>query len=259
MIEPMRYSALFGILGVVLAISAVQLAAGGAAGAVWALVAAEAYLAVGLLALAVAYGLSHRGFPIEEAFQHPGWMRVWDLLLPPYRILARMGCLVLRRFDSMDPMHAVGTRLYVGRIPVRSERAKLEALGVTSVLNLCVEFPRRPGRRAATGLETAYLPVLDGAAPSPGQFRAAVEWIAARHGEGRSILVHCAQGRGRSVTVAAAALCRLGLAAGPDEALAQITAARPRAKPSRRQRIALSRFLNSDQPLGANPMPAGTL
>src|SRR4051812_46784497 len=102
MIEPMRYSALFGILGVALALSAVQLATGGAVGAAWALVAGEAYLATCLLALAVAYGLNHRGFPIEEAFQHPGWMQMWDLLLLPYRILARMTCLVLRRFDSMD-------------------------------------------------------------------------------------------------------------------------------------------------------------
>ena len=46
-------------------------------------------------------------------------------------------------------MHPVGTWLYVGRIPFPSERARLGAVGVTSVLNLCVEFPRPSRLREA--------------------------------------------------------------------------------------------------------------
>jgi diacylglycerol kinase (ATP) len=165
---------------------------------------------------------------------------------------------VLRRFDSMELLHPVGPRLYVGRLPSPSEHAKLTALGVTSVLNLCAEFPRRSRRFETSKLETAYLPVLDGTAPSDRQFRQAVEWIAARHGEGRSVLVHCAQGRGRSVTVAAAALCRLGLAADPDDALARILSVRTKAKPSRKQRQALARFWNSER-AGAFPSSSPVL
>ena len=95
----MRYSASFGILGLVLAVSAAQLTAGGAIGVAWTLAAGEAYLAVCLLALAVAYGLNHWGIPIENAFRHPGWIQAWDLLLLPYRILARLTFLVLRPCD----------------------------------------------------------------------------------------------------------------------------------------------------------------
>jgi protein-tyrosine phosphatase len=148
----------------------------------------------------------------------------------------------------MDLMHAVGGRLYVGRLPLPADHRRLAEAGVTSVLNLCAEFPRLSRLRADSGMSTAYVPVLDGAAPSRRQFEAAVAWIEARHAEGHSVLVHCAQGRGRSVTVAAAALCRLGLADGPDDALARIIAARPRARPSRRQRQALSRFLGTVEP-----------
>jgi predicted protein tyrosine phosphatase len=247
MFEPMRYAALFGILGTLLAGAAVQSAAGGAVGAAWVLAAAEAYVALCLFAMALAYGLNHWGLPIEWAFQHPGWMQAVDLLLLPYRLLARVTFGVLRRLDPMDLMHPVGTRLFVGRLPLPADHGRLAEHGVTSVLNLCAEFPRLSRLDRAAGLTTAYLPILDGAAPTERQFRAAVDWIAARHGEGRSVLVHCAQGRGRSVTVAAAALCRLGLATDPADALARITAARPRACPSRKQRLALDRFLTASR------------
>lgn len=252
MFEPMRYAALFGVLGILLGCAAMQSAAGVGVSAVGVLAVAEGYVALCLLTMALTYGLNDRGIPLERAFGYFGGRQALGLLLLPYRVLARITLALLRRCDSMELMHPIGPRLYVGRLPLRSEQAKLTALGVTSVLNLCAEFPRRSRRLAPSDLETAYLPVLDGTAPSDRQFRQAVEWIAARHGEGRSVLIHCAQGRGRSVTVAAAALCRLGLAADPDDALAQIVSVRTKARPSRKQRQALARFWNSDR---AGPFP----
>lgn len=247
MFEPMRYAALFGILGTLLAGAAVQSASGGAVGTAWALAAAEAYVALCLFTMALAYWLNHWALPIEWAFQRPGWMQAVDLLLLPYRLLARVTFGVLRRLDPNDLMHPVGTRLFVGRLPLPADHSRLSEHGVTSVLNLCAEFPRLSRLDRAADLQTAYLPILDGAAPTERQFRSAVDWIAARHGEGRTVLVHCAQGRGRSVTVAAAALCRLGLASDSDDALARVTAARPGACPSRKQRLALSRFLSAER------------
>jgi diacylglycerol kinase (ATP) len=247
MFEPMRYAALFGILGVLLAGSAVQSAAGGGTSAAWVLAAAEGYVAICLMTMALVYALNDRGLPFEWAFGRSGPMPAIGLLLLPYRFLARVTLSMLRRFDSMELMHPVGPRLFVGRLPLPSEHTRLAELGVTSVLNLCAEFPRRSRHLATSALETAYLPILDGTAPSDRQFHQAVDWIAARHGEGRSVLVHCAQGRGRSVTVAAAALCRLGLAADPDDALARIISVRPKAKPSRKQRVALARYWNCDR------------
>jgi hypothetical protein len=252
MFEPMRYAALFGLLGTTLGLAAAQTAAGGAAGVAWVLIGAEVYVALCLFTMAAAYGLNDRGISLEGAFGHRGWRRGLDLLLLPYRLLARLVFGLLRRLDPMDLMHPVGARLYVGRLPLPADHRRLSEAGVTSVLNLCAEFPRLSRLDRAAGLSTAYVPVLDGAAPSDRQFRGALDWISARYAEGHSILIHCAQGRGRSVTIAAAALCRLGLAAGPDEALAQITAARPRARPSRRQRAALARFLAGPEP---SPQP----
>src|SRR5690349_1291200 len=53
MFEPMRYAALFGILGTLLAGAAVQSAAEGAVGAAWVLAAGEAYVALCLFTMAL--------------------------------------------------------------------------------------------------------------------------------------------------------------------------------------------------------------
>jgi hypothetical protein len=250
MIEPLRYSMVLGLLGAAFLALAAGTSSGGRPELAWAFAGVEGYCGVSLLALAVAYALQHRGVAVERGFQHPVWARGLDALLLPYRVLAWAVVAVARRVDPMEPMHAVGARIYVGRRPHASERARMAAAGVTSVVNLCLEFPVRGRVRHDPRVETVYLPMLDGTAPSSGQFETAVDWISRRHAEGHTVLIHCAQGRGRSVTVAAAALCRLGLAAGPDDALALIRAARPKAKPSRQQRSALARFV------GAGPAPA---
>ena len=239
----MRYAVVFGILGLLLLVGAGQSISADPGPLSWAIGGTEAYLALSLFTLSLAYLLDHFSLPVEAVFRHPVWTRLIGLLLLPYRLLAGITIALARRFDTMEMMHPVGPRLFVGRIPFPHERGHLQAAGVTSVVNLCAEFPRLSGLRGDPAMETIYLPMLDGAAPSPAQFERAIAWIASRHVEGHTVLVHCAQGRGRSVTVAAAALCRLGLASSPEEAIAMITAVRPKAKPSQKQRAALSRYL----------------
>lgn len=250
MLEPSRYATLFGVTGAVLGATALATLAAASGPAAWAFVGVQLYSGISLLAVAASYTLNHLGVPTGQTFGHRAATPLVVALLLPYRVGADLVIRVLGRFDPMDLMNPVGTRLYVGRRPRRSDRERLARAGVTAVLNLCAEAPHcgRSGVRSTARPETAYLPVLDGAASSPGQFRAALDWISERHEQGHSILVHCAQGRGRSVAVAAAALCRLGLAVDLDDSLGRITSARPRARLSRRQRTALDRFLGPADP-----------
>lgn len=240
----MRYAVVFSALAAALLAMAAR-AAGRASGASWLLVAIEAYLACGLAAIAVLYLLHEVGRPAETAFS--GRLLAWTVLLP-YRLLAQGMLRLLILGGREDGMNEVVPGLHLGRMPSARERTRFAELGVTAVLDLCAEFPDPRRRGGPPGLEWMQLPLLDGQPPSDGQFRAAVQWIAARRAEGRTILVHCAQGHGRSATIVAAALCRLGLATGPEDALARIRAARPRARPSRRQQEALDRFLRTEDP-----------
>jgi hypothetical protein len=151
---------------------------------------------------------------------------------------------VSRWFDREGLLNPVAPGFYIGRLPFPFELAGLRAAGIGAVLNLCWEFPRLSGTDREPGIQTAHVPILDGAPPSEGQFREAVAWVVRWRAEGRCVLIHCAQGHGRTATIAAAALCRLGLAPDIEEALAMVARARPHAAPARDQREALSRYLS---------------
>lgn len=237
----MRFSLAFGILGAILVALAWRLA-GEAVGLWWALVVIEGYLAACFLTLAALYGLRSSGLPVEALFVRPGWSWPVRAILLPYLALGGLVLWLSRWIDREDPRNSVAPRLLVGRLPFPSERSGLREAGINAVLNLCWEFPRLSGLDREPGLVIARVPILDGSAPSERQFREAVDWVAMWHDEGRTILIHCAQGHGRSATIAAVALLRLGLAADPEAAQGIIRAVRPRARPSREQKAALMRY-----------------
>jgi Dual specificity phosphatase, catalytic domain len=238
----LKYGVVFTLLAVLLAWSAISSAGEGE----WWVPTIEGYLAIGLFSLAIAYGMKQVGVPVEEVARDPRWTFALHVLLTPYRLLAWLCLALMRRIDRKSSMSRVGTGLFVGRLPSRAEQDRLVENGIDAALNLCAEFPR-PSPSGA-GSNVLYVPMLDGSPPSDRQLSIAVDWIVARRSEGRTVLIHCAQGHGRSATVAAVALCRLGEASGFDEAIEQIRASRPKAQPSKDQRSAAIRFLASEQP-----------
>ncbi|HEX8202449.1 MAG TPA: dual specificity protein phosphatase family protein [Isosphaeraceae bacterium] len=250
----MRLVIAFVILGLALAVLALGLARA-ATGAWWLLVGLEADLAACFLALAGLYAARWAGFAAEDLVDRPRWSPLVRAALLPYLGLAKVTLAVTRRVDREEPMNGLVPGLFIGRLPVRSERGRLAEAGIASVLNLCWEFPGRSGDAGMPGLATAVVPILDGAPPSSRQFREAVDRVERWRAEGRTVLIHCAQGHGRTATVAAAVLCRLGLASDAAAALARIRAVRPRARPSQVQREALERYLasNPGRPDSRNP------
>jgi protein-tyrosine phosphatase/nicotinamidase-related amidase len=96
--------------------------------------------------------------------------------------------------------------------------AELERYGVPGLVAAYVE----------AGLEVLHAPLVDQKAAGVDDVARIVSWIEARVGAGRSVLVHCVGGLGRSGMIAASWLRGRGLAA--DDALALVRTARgPRA------------------------------
>ena len=79
---------------------------------------------------------------------------------------------------------------------------------------------------AALGLESLWFPIPDGRAPGrPGDVEATVAHVLELLGAGKTVAIHCLAGLGRSGTMAAAVLVRLGVR--PGTAIARVRSARP--------------------------------
>ena len=105
-----------------------------------------------------------------------------------------------------------------------------------ALLDCTAELPRRMWDCPAY----LCLPVYDCGAPTVAQLDEAVEWAAEQRAAGREVLVHCANGHGRSATVLAACMLAQGLVQSPEEAESVMQRVRPLVKINSTQGASLS-------------------
>jgi diacylglycerol kinase (ATP) len=234
----MRFAIAFGVIGLTLGTLAVRTTFEHG----WLLAFVEGDLSLCFLGLAVIYGLRATGIEIERILDKPGWSPLIRLVLLPQLALGSVVLFVGRWFDREGLLNPLADGIFVGQLPFPSERSKIEAAGIGAVLNLCWKYPPASKLNRASDLISAHVPILDACPPTDRQFREAVETVERWRSEGRCVLIHCAQGHGRTATVSAAVMVRLGLAVDVAQALAMVQAARPLAKPSSEQKAALIRF-----------------
>lgn len=180
--------------------------------------------------VALAYGLQRPTFIRKETGAR--------YLLWPYLAFARSVARSAQRLGLVERQEIV-PGLWVGGWP------RAGAPGFAQ-LDLTAEMPRR-------GKSAIYrcIPMLDGAAPRPEDWRSAVEQAVLWRQQGHTVLVHCAFGHGRSVAVVIGVLLSEGLVRTPEEAQALVQRVRPRARLSPAQR----RFLARAAPLISRPPP----
>lgn len=141
--------------------------------------------------------------------------------------------------DARIGTGSVGLTVLPGRRDWRrhldEDLASLREAGIHAVVCLVPHeelerygVPELPDAYREGGFELLHLPVLDQQGASAAALHEATAWIEARVSAGRSVLVHCVGGLGRSGMIAACWLRSRGVSA--DEALAIVRAARgPRA------------------------------
>lgn len=100
-------------------------------------------------------------------------------------------------------------RLWLGGAPTyeRDFDAVL-TLGITAVVDMRAERTSEPAWFEQHGVALRQYRVPDVTVPDEDVLDDAVPWITDRLTEGRTVLIHCAKGRGRSATVLAAYLMR---------------------------------------------------
>jgi hypothetical protein len=119
-------------------------------------------------------------------------------LLWPYHVGLRAKLALQRRLSSEPSFDSIGEHYYIGAWP---SEEKLVPTVQPAVLDVTCELPLQV-------VPPAYLnlAVWDTHAPTPAQIEQGVKWALQQRAAGRSVLVHCAHGHGRSATVLAAIL-----------------------------------------------------
>ena len=122
--------------------------------------------------------------------------------------------------EDLESLAEQGVEAVVCLIPL----AELESYGVGNLLR---EYRAR-------GWPIYHLPIIDQRVTTVDEMQAAVEWADGLLAEGRSVMVHCVAGLGRSGMFAACLLAGRGLSA--EQAVAAVRRARsPRAVETRIQ------------------------
>ncbi len=138
----------------------------------------------------------------------------------------------------MQRVSQITPHLHVGGQYRRRGWSRLEARGITAVVNLRTEFDDNAAGIAPP--RYLHLPVADDHAPTLEQLRAGAAFITDEIACGGSVFVHCGSGIGRAATMAAAYLISTGLTR--DEAWEKIRAVRPFIRPTPVQVEQIERF-----------------
>jgi len=174
---------------------------------------------------------------------YPLWAKVIHL---PYLLITLGVWHLLRVALPESPADQIAPGIWVARRPLHFE----VPADVRWIIDVTAEFFVAACVRAV-GRDYLCYPTLDGHVCDAAQFAKIVREVAALDG---GILIHCAQGHGRSAALAAALLIARGLADNLEDAEHLMIAARPkiRLKPSQRALVNAFAAQQRNAPLAAS-------
>jgi protein-tyrosine phosphatase len=129
-------------------------------------------------------------------------------------------------YDTIQ-MSQISHRLWVGGKKAASDLVGYNPAGITAVLNV----NQAPDEKQSHDIIYMHIPFDDGEAIPPKQFVKCLGWLKFMYENGHTILIHCAAGISRSVTITAAFMHYEGIT-DFNSALNQIRLARPVASPA---------------------------
>ena len=146
-----------------------------------------------------------------------------------------------RRHDSVPALQKIDEGLYLARRLFPSDIHDLKSENIGAILDVTAEFTSLNWTSTQQNVDYLNVPILDHSFPSNIQIYKALNWIHTHRKTGRSVVIHCALGRGRSVFMMAAYMLSQNAKATPDEVMQKIHAIRQTARLNKRQFKALKR------------------
>ncbi len=180
--------------------------------------------ALSFLLVAIAY---FGAGPIVFGKQPDGTLEpIRQILLAPFLLYLWLVWHIVRLVSRESPYDQLTESVFIGRRLLSSERP----IQFDHIVDLTCEF-NEPSALRSTGYIS--LPTLDTHHPSLDELRRRVEMIANLDG---TVYIHCAQGHGRTATLAIAYLIHIGHSVTIDDAIEYVLDRRPLAHLGRSQR-----------------------
>ncbi len=228
----------------------------------WYFKASLIWLSMSLAAVSFAYISDSPKIFRKKSDGHIPWYIQW--LFVPFLTGAQIYNSWARKNDSVPAVQKIEDNLYLACRLFPSDSEFLKQENITAVLDATAEFS---GFNLSAQLEEfSYfnVAVLDHKVPHKKDLLEAVNWIHNQIRQDKSIVIHCALGRGRSVLIMAAYLLFSKQASSVDDALNKINKIRSTAKLNHFQYKKLKQLFNEgllqqkqDLLLVVNPVSGG--
>ena len=157
------------------------------------------------------------------------------VLLLPYLLFTWSLWHIVHAVTREDKFNRLTANILIGRRLLAKEYP--EDVGL--IVDLTCEFPEP--KNALMGRDYLCLPTLDAGVPDKDALEAVLKRV---QSEKMKIYIHCAEGHGRTGTIAASLLLTSGKVSNATEAVEHVTTARPGVKLRTNQRTMVERFVS---------------
>ncbi|BFM50002.1 diacylglycerol kinase family protein [Marinomonas sp. THO17] len=127
-----------------------------------------------------------------------------------------------RSNDPVPALQKIDDGIYLARRLFPSDIHAIKDEDISGVLDVTAEFSSLNWTSLQANIDYLNIPILDHSVPTDTQIQRALNWIHTHKKNGRSVVVHCALGRGRSVFMVAAYLLSQYPDAKPKEIMNKI-------------------------------------
>lgn len=150
-----------------------------------------------------------------------------------------------RSSDPLPALQKIDEGLYLARRLFPSDIHQIKSEKISAVLDVTAEFSSLNWVAFQDDIDYLNIPILDHSVPSDTQIHRALNWIHTHRKTGRSVVVHCALGRGRSAFMVAAYLLSQNPQSSPSDIMDKIREIRQTVRLNKRQFRYLKRALDN--------------
>ncbi|MGB2063964.1 MAG: diacylglycerol kinase family protein [Marinomonas gallaica] len=159
---------------------------------------------------------------------------------------------IARSQDKVPAIQEIEPGLFLARRLFPSDIHFLKSNDICAVLDVTAEFDSLNWTLLGEDIDYLNVPILDHSVPTEIQVKRALNWIHTHRKDGRSVVVHCALGRGRSVFMLAAYLLSQHPDKTPAAIIKHIKGIRPSAHLNKRQLHFITKMHHQKQLLVRN-------